>query len=109
MTEQERKKYIQAAERRKRLREAAKGERDRESRLSFRLYVAAFLTGACFVLSMFHSETSEAFCTTLREAIARQPERIEVSVLREKAEQLLEAAMEQEEAEEYLPDLSDSP
>ena len=86
---------------------------------AFRAYVTAVLVGACFVVSVFQTESSEAFCEKVRETIAAQVSAERIAGLREKAEEKKEAlpAFREEETPEpldeekkvFLPDTGESP
>ena len=85
---------------------------------AFRAYVTAVLVGACFVVSVFQTESSEAFCEKVRETIAAQVSAERIAGLREKAVQkeALPAFREEEtpepldeEKKVFLPDTGESP
>lgn len=73
MTEQERRRRRREAERQMRARATARDkERHKGGWFAFRAYVTAVLVGACFLLSLFHTETSERVCSRVKEVIAHQ-------------------------------------
>ena len=81
---------------------------------AFRAYVTAVLVGACFVVSVFQTESSEAFCEKVRETIAAQVSAERIAGLREK--EALPAFREEEtpepldeEKKVFLPDTGESP
>ena len=90
---------------------------------AFRAYVTAVLVGACFVVSVFQTESSEAFCEKVRETIAAQVSAERIAGLREKAVQIWEEKKEalpafreeetpeplDEEKKVFLPDTGESP
>ena len=78
---------------------------------AFRAYVTAVLVGACFVVSVFQTESSEAFCEKVRETIAAQVSAERIAGLREKAVQIWEETPEplDEEKKVFLPDTGESP
>ena len=90
---------------------------------AFRAYVTAVLLGACFVVSVFQTESSEAFCEKVRETIAAQVSAERIAGLREKAVQIWEEKKEalpafreeetpeplDEEKKVFLPDTGESP
>lgn len=87
---------------------------------AFRAYVTAVLVGACFVVSVFQTETSEAFCAKVKETIAAQIPAEQISELRERAASFFQEkkdalpTFQEEEAPEtekkvFLPDTEGSP
>lgn len=89
---------------------------------AFRAYVTAVLVGACFVVSIFQTETSEAFCKRVRETIAAQVSAEHLSDIRERAALFLEGKRDslpafkekeetppEEEKKVFLPDTEESP
>lgn len=90
---------------------------------AFRAYVTAVLVGACFVVSLFQTETSEAFCAKVKEAIAAEFPAERITELREKASLFFEEKKDalpafreeeipeptEEEKKIFLPDTEASP
>lgn len=89
---------------------------------AFRAYVTVILVGACFVVSIFQTETSEAFCAKVRETIAAQIPAEQLSEMREKASTFFrekkdalpvfreeEETLPEEEKKIFLPDTEESP
>lgn len=85
MTEQERRRRRREAERQMRARAMARGkEKQRGGWFAFRAYVTVVLVGACFLLSLFHTETSERVCNRVKEAIVHQMPAEQVADMRDK-------------------------
>lgn len=116
MTERERRRLRIERERRLRGRQPSKTA----GLFAFRAYVTAVLVAACFVVSVFQTETSEAFCAKVKETIAAQIPAEQISELREKTTSFFREkkdalpAFQEEEAPEtekkvFLPDTEESP
>lgn len=121
MTERERRKRRIEREKRMRGRQPSQAA----AVFSFRAYVTAVLVGACFVVSIFQTESSEAFCERVRETIAAQVPAEQVSEIRERAaaffrekgvalpafrrEEAQEGEAPEEEKRIFLPDTEESP
>lgn len=115
MTEREKRFRRREMERRMRARAGMrKKEMQKGGLTSFRIYVTAVLVGGCFLISMFHTETSEMVCEKVKEVIATQISTEEIAEWRDKAvayfkeKELSLPAFEEKEPEEekkvYRPD-----
>lgn len=122
MTEQEKRRRRREMERRMRTGRAARGrDAERGGLFSFRLYVTAVLVGGCFLLSLFDTETANAFCGQLKATVSAQISAERLQEWRAQAEDFLreralvlpvfgeKEATPQQEQEVYLPDTEDSP
>lgn len=115
-------------EKRKRRIERQRRMRGRQSSpaaglFAFRAYVTAVLVGACFVVSLFQTETSEAFCAKVKETIAAEFPAERITELRERAVSFFEEKKDvlpafreeempepqEEEKKIFLPDTEESP
>ena len=73
MTEQEKRRRRREMERRMRTRAGGRRrEKKRGGLTAFRTYVTTVLVGGCLLVSLFHTETSEAVCEKVREVIAME-------------------------------------
>ncbi len=121
MTDKERKR--RRIEMEKRMRDRREGRNSSESSfkglLLFRTYVTVILAGALLLVSAFHTETSEAVCSRLKETIAYQMPAEDITMAKDKLFALwkdknitLPAFNEKEKTKEdkvYKPDLEESP
>lgn len=90
MTEQEKRRRRREAERqmRRRYGERKKGK-NKTGWMAFRVYVTVILVGGCFLISMFHSESSEKVCAKVKEVIAVQVSEEAVTEWKDKAAEYL--------------------
>ncbi len=121
MTDKERKRRRMEMEKRMRDRREGRNSAEGSSKglLVFRTYVTVILAGAFVLVSAFHTETSEAVCSRLKEAIAYQIPVEEVALAKEKIAGFwkdknisLPAFHDEETPKEnkvYKPDLEESP
>lgn len=120
MTERERRKRRIERQRRMRGRQPSPAA----GVFAFRAYVTAVLVGSCFVVSIFQTESSEAFCEKVRETISAQISAERISGIQKKAARFWEEKkdalpafrgeetsepLEEEEKKVFLPDTGESP